>query len=534
MNPEQAVTAEVVSEYLLSNSFLLSALELFQESLERGQIITPLYDHFTQDAFLSQLPKDRVQEPTRRVQPKNRSALAPTTERDYQKRIKTLEYDLRQDRQNLQTLRKELQNQVLSESSNSEIGSLSAASNLETKTLNYLVQQFLISNGYKQSAVSFNQEVGDIYLTDWKKYIGELYGAEEGQFPSLCLVYQYFLKGGVNKHDFHYQEALQQQQVLTQQIQQKSDEQQTALQAANKKIEELQLQLQQQTDQSNHLLTAVQDLQLLLKESQQQLEQEKLERAQDAIQIKRTEPMTNDTTKNIKTTQNQIEVPPQDVPFTKRKRDFSVLFNRPEPSFDGGADLSDDVQHLSALSVVDQLAAFSNSMDCTAQDASASHVVDVVSRCLPGLIKRGVVLKRREEVLPLLVIAIAFSQDQVVRQSFTQLLFDFIGIPNEHQRRLIMEAATWLAKQCGPEWTASELVPLCLSQIASPFVEKRILSADFCGNLGAHLVTDLRLSLLLSLLIQLQQDPSPLVREAVVINTAKLLMIAGQSNDAKK
>eukprot|EP01126_Amoeba_proteus_P042422 TRINITY_DN4610_c0_g2_i1.p1 TRINITY_DN4610_c0_g2~~TRINITY_DN4610_c0_g2_i1.p1 ORF type:complete len:172 (+),score=31.58 TRINITY_DN4610_c0_g2_i1:144-659(+) len=154
------LSVEDVSEFLLSNSYLLSALELFQETLERGQVIHPLLQFFTKDDFV-----DSLQSQNRLAHPKNRKRNKTEyfSEHDLQKRIKTLEYDLRMERQNLQTLRQEIQNLLLCDSEyllNSE-EEVRTVSHFEEKTLSYLVQQYLISSGRKLTAIAFNQEVSN-------------------------------------------------------------------------------------------------------------------------------------------------------------------------------------------------------------------------------------------------------------------------------------------------------------------------------------------------------------------------------------
>lgn len=99
---------ETVSGFLVDNTYLLTALELYQESLERGVIIPNLQSFFSKDEFLSLLDTKALNE-AQASQPRRKRKISVNTEQDYQARIKTLEYDLRQERQNLQVLRREVQ-----------------------------------------------------------------------------------------------------------------------------------------------------------------------------------------------------------------------------------------------------------------------------------------------------------------------------------------------------------------------------------------------------------------------------------------
>lgn len=105
---------DTVSDFLVSNTYLLTALELYQESLERGVVIPQLHSFFSKDEFLKLLgdskpkPSANTGDTTSIPGTRRKRKMDVTTETDYQARIKTLEYDLRLERQNLQVLRKEV------------------------------------------------------------------------------------------------------------------------------------------------------------------------------------------------------------------------------------------------------------------------------------------------------------------------------------------------------------------------------------------------------------------------------------------
>src|SRR5690606_17154625 len=60
--------------------------------------------------------------------------------------------------------------------------------------------------------------------------------------------------------------------------------------------------------------------------------------------------------------------------------------------------------------------------------------------------------------------------------------------------------------------------PQCWAQISDKYEERRVLVAESCGLLAPFVDPHLRPSLILSILQQLQQDKSPLVREAMCKN----------------
>lgn len=149
---------EDFAQFLLDNNLILSALELFQETLERGKKIELLHNYFCNDQFKQKLST------IEKTANKRITKSAPTTinsEQEYQKRIKTLEYDLRQERSSLQSLRKELETSLLCKSTEDEISLFSTLpnTNFEDITLYFHVHKFLISRGLRTTDASLQQEV---------------------------------------------------------------------------------------------------------------------------------------------------------------------------------------------------------------------------------------------------------------------------------------------------------------------------------------------------------------------------------------
>lgn len=153
---------EDFAQFLLDNNLILSALELFQETLERGKKIQLLHNYFCNDQFKQKLST------IEKTANKRITKSAPTTinsEQEYQKRIKTLEYDLRQERSSLQSLRKELETSLLCKSTEDEISLFSSLpnTNFEDITLYFHVHKFLISRGLRTTDASLQQEVFFIF-----------------------------------------------------------------------------------------------------------------------------------------------------------------------------------------------------------------------------------------------------------------------------------------------------------------------------------------------------------------------------------
>eukprot|EP00002_Diphylleia_rotans_P034045 TRINITY_DN7286_c0_g1_i2.p1 TRINITY_DN7286_c0_g1~~TRINITY_DN7286_c0_g1_i2.p1 ORF type:complete len:850 (+),score=168.79 TRINITY_DN7286_c0_g1_i2:62-2611(+) len=160
----------------------------------------------------------------------------------------------------------------------------------------------------------------------------------------------------------------------------------------------------------------------------------------------------------------------------------------------------------------------------------ADGFVRLVSDSLPHIVP-NVLLNKREELIPVIVGAIGLHPDSKVRDSLTHMLFNLIKKPDEKQRKMILAGCISLARILGVDRTGEELLPQCWEQINHKAVERRVLVADSCGTLASFTRPDLRSSLVLSILSQLVDDKSPVVRQAVARNLALLLKF--MSDDSK-
>lgn len=140
----------------------------------------------------------------------------------------------------------------------------------------------------------------------------------------------------------------------------------------------------------------------------------------------------------------------------------------------------------------------------------------VIGESLPFIVP-GVILKRREELIPTIICVISLHTNPSVRYTLTQLLFNLIKKPDKYERKIIMEACVTLATIIGYERVERELLPQCWDQINNEHYERRILVADACGALANYVREELLPTLILSILQQLQEDKNGLVRAAVKI-----------------
>ena len=117
----------------------------------------------------------------------------------------------------------------------------------------------------------------------------------------------------------------------------------------------------------------------------------------------------------------------------------------------------------------------------------------------------NVLLAKRDELIPLLLLSIQHNADEKCRDELLHLLFNLIKRPDDVQRQMIVQGFRRIAQNF-PSRIESELMPQIWEQIAHKYVERRILIAETCSVLLPYIPGPLRNSLVYSILVQLISD----------------------------
>ena len=137
-------------------------------------------------------------------------------------------------------------------------------------------------------------------------------------------------------------------------------------------------------------------------------------------------------------------------------------------------------------------------------DRSFEGVISLLSNSLPKIVP-NVLLAKRDELIPLLLLTIHHDDDEKRRDQLLNLLFNLIKRPDEQQRGVIIAGFEKIAESF-PERIESELLPQIWEQIGHKYVERRVLIAETCSVLLPKVPASLRHSLVFSILNQLIAD----------------------------
>ncbi|EAL62589.1 hypothetical protein DDB_G0289755 [Dictyostelium discoideum AX4] len=390
----------------------------------------------------------------------------------------------------------------------------------ELRILNYLVKSYLKKNNYTLTAVSMSEEIEE-NCQHWSDVIGSK-GTPEP--PSILTMYRYFFENG----DAGIQGALSRSMTEITKLKKDLYETESQWRESKKKLQ----QFQKEKDD------------LILKNKEFENKIEEFSRRGLLSPLRSSQTLQQQQQTDLISTSNNIASPPTH----QNGKKLSPIITSSNSTINGNVvNNGIDITNLSVMrktfrNLIEkrrQTVAFRivSNMDDESEisvriaeevdkirtlDSDNQSIVKIVADSLPNIVP-GVLINKREELIPLILVVISNHPDETVRFSLTKLLFNLIKKPNEVQRHVIMRGCMALASFIGPQRTETEILSQCWEQLSEKYPERRVLVADSCGCLSQFASADLRLSLILSILQQLGEDKSSLVRESVAKNFALLV-----------
>ncbi|KAL0270558.1 UNVERIFIED_CONTAM: hypothetical protein PYX00_007930 [Menopon gallinae] len=155
---------------------------------------------------------------------------------------------------------------------------------------------------------------------------------------------------------------------------------------------------------------------------------------------------------------------------------------------------------------------------------SVNQIVDILSETVPKIVP-NIILNKREEIMPLLILSVCLNPNSSVRDKLLNLLFNLKKKPQEDERRMILSALSIIAQIMGSGAVENEVLPQCWEQITHKYVERRMLVAESCFILAPHVSEAIRNSLVMSIAKQLLQDREENVRRGAVNILALLIVL---------
>ncbi|CAA6673224.1 unnamed protein product [Spirodela intermedia] len=464
MDVEKSSMCNFVVDFLLRESYLLTAFELLHELVEDGrddQAIR-LREFFSDTSLFP---------PTRLVA----DAQSLLEEKEMlQEKLAISEYDLRLAQEDLLKLKDELQRKSELHPDNSDDPSqtdggeqekrggsvdLGSLKDVERWVLNCAVKEYLMLAGYRLTAMTFYEEVTDQNLDVWPKSPAHVNDALRHYY------YQY---------------------------------------------------LSSTADAAEEKISILRDRDKLLEETERLTsEKESLEKSRD-LANNRLASLTKIAGNNAEGTfcfkvydlKQSLEL--QRKELNECRAEITSLKMHIESSRASQGWVSEKTEHLQSRNIdssvedkFNQSQAESYKRDLISDDPVSSYgleAIHILADALPKIVPYVLINHRTS---PLMICAIERHPESTVRDLLTHTLFNLIKRPDEQQRRIIMDACVILAKNVGEMRTETEL----LLNINHTYEERRLLVAQSCGELAEFVL----------------EDPAGVVRQAAAHNLALLL-----------
>ncbi|KAK5642547.1 hypothetical protein RI129_008714 [Pyrocoelia pectoralis] len=529
-----------IAAKLINDRLLLTALELHTELVESGKELKVLRDYFSNPGNFevqsseapslisrsgSQLTLDSL----------DLARFSEDGERSVDERVAVLEFELRKARETISALRNNLTVAIESETStpDKKTNRVQASDIIkphEQRALNFLINEYLLTHGYKLTSITFADENESQDFEDWDDV-----GLNISKPAELLLLYREGLKQTG-------QNCIQSYAQTDFPIRDEN---------AELKIEKLSNEIEKLSSKILELNTKVIDL---------QNENVRLCHENEDLASRKVELLIDSHSKNSSSDGNSPEhfeiIDRSTLPVKKQDLYDNVSNNSLNESEWTNLtitmpNMNEEIVEESKMSNTKsmtphyykncrqlpsgfkrELLSYSliNSIESQAfENITKDGLVHMISQALLRIIP-NIILNKREEVVPLLVCLVYLNPNASERDKLLQQLFNLKKKPSHEEREIILAGIISIARCSGENLVENEILPQCWEQLTHKYVERRLLVAESCMVLIPYVSSPIRNSLMLSMLQQMLEDRDEIIREMVVRALAMLVAFCDDSD----
>ncbi|XP_041717574.1 RAB11-binding protein RELCH homolog isoform X9 [Coregonus clupeaformis] len=531
---ETRVSVDVIAAQLIRDHYILTALEFHTELLESGRELPRLRDYFSNPGNFERQTgtppacKDQGLGPGG---PLNRAGSIST--------LDSLDFARYSDDGNRESDERvaESDTQERNKNYSSHPETQEPIRPLEKRALNFLVNEYLLKNEYKLSAITFSDENDDQDFELWDDV-----GLNIPKPPDLLQIYRNCGSALPSPRDtVDVAVGVESGELTGNYITQKSDllqQQQTEV------VEELEYQISLLNEEKQSLADQIKKLQSEIQSLRRTVsppppDQGSQPNTPSSSTIPSQPPLENGQYLDIRGASEPDNPPTESNPSTQTVSNPTHTSSQPHAKLKSrGMVVFDQPNRKLSPAFQQALLSFCKMSADSRLGAEVSRIADneesvmlMLGRCLPHIVP-NVLLAKREELIPLILCTACLHPEPKERDQLLHILFNLIKRPDDEQRQMILTGCVAFARHVGPTRVEAELLPQCWEQINHKYPERRLLVAEACGALAPYLPKEIRSSLVLSMLQQmLAEDKADMVREAVV---KSLAIIMGYIDDPDK
>lgn len=372
----------------------------------------------------------------------------------------------------------------------------------EKRALNYLVNEYLLQQGYRLTAITFSDENTDEDFEDWDSI-----GLNISKPPDLARIYRecYSSTSSSRPNREVRPKSTSDHEVQCEIISDRESKLMEALSNKEQAMEELKQKLEEEIDKNDHLCELSVQKEIF-EEMEKDLKSKifQLEEQRDSL-------LVGQKSKIVANTESETDMEGDVVD----KKDINML------SSENTDDINCSTKEITQgyitfsspfLSFIERLCIPRSDNSRVSEQSNSSYtetfedIISLLAEQLPEIIPH-VLLARRGTVLPLLLMAVEHHPSPDVRDNLLTILFNLTKKPDEEMRLVIVKGFLEIVSRQNARnnttMVEAEILPQLWQQIEHKHSERRILVAETCASLIPYIPTDIRDSLVFSMLQQL-------------------------------
>uniref|UniRef100_A0A023EYQ8 Protein phosphatase 2a regulatory subunit a n=1 Tax=Triatoma infestans TaxID=30076 RepID=A0A023EYQ8_TRIIF len=524
-----------IASKLIKDKFWLTALELHTELVEAGKEVPKLKEFFSNPVnFESQsvglLPTIARSSSQATLDSLDLTRFSEDGERGNDERVAVLEFELRKAKETISALRANLTIATVEGTNVTSHGQCDTIKPHEQRALNFLINEYLLMRGYKLTSITFADENEDQDFEDWDDV-----GLNTAKPAELLQIYRV----GITQRDT----------VATCDNQTQTEDQITSVdEILEGELDVLETENMFQVESKNESRSVAVQCEdrsetgggaggsaggggSIVTANHSDL-------SGSFEEINRTE-FTGDgvTTKECEVSREDLDIRGdegnRDLEVTSMSGDLEMMIEVEEdsvassisshPFVDGSPSISAHLTDLTDLSNFDrELWTHLPQLKSGMVSVSYEMLVQTLGSTIISIVHHLPISNREwiSKIVPILVCLVGLHPDEKVRDSLIHCLFNMKKRPSQEDRNVILAGIIRLCHVCSEELVQGELLSQCWDLLGHKYPERRMLVAQTCALVSPIISSELRDSLLISILKQLLEDRDETVRTQSVTSLA--------------
>ncbi|XP_014248198.1 lisH domain and HEAT repeat-containing protein KIAA1468-like [Cimex lectularius] len=502
-----------IASKLIKDRLWLTALELHTELVEAGKEVPKLREFFSNPVnFENQSRLDLMPSMPRSSSQATLDSLDMTRfsedgERIVDDKVAILEFELRKAKETISALRANLTVATVEGTNCQKSGKCEPIKPHEQRALNFLINEYLLMNGYKLTSITFSDENEDQDFEDWDDV-----GLNMAKPAELLHLYRVGISETVKNTESRESQTdpipnIEDLLELSRKVEFLEEENLEYKNAKSVKSDTCSIGIQcEQSEMKNEVVTYRSDISGSFEElNQTELESGKLSLLNETIDMDIEGDVEEVSSLDLSYKKEEKEETPSIISSDEKEESPKPLLKLASTNSPFEGVVWSYLPHLRTI------------------DGQITHegLVVYLGQSFSSILQQ---LPNNKEwlhkVVPILITVICLHPDEKAKDSLIHCLLTLKKRPNQEDRNIILAGICRLCETVQDETLNSQILSHCGEIMVHKYPEKRILIAQACAHLSLLISSELRDSFLISMLKQLVEDRDEGVRAQSAMSLA--------------